>query len=39
MRIARVAAGEITRDQAEVRQVDKIDPRKYDADVAAYGLG
>ena len=36
---ARVAAGEITRDQAEVRQVDKIDPRKYDADVAAYGLG
>ena len=36
---ARVAAGEITREQAEVKAVDKIDPRKYDADVAAYGLG
>ena len=36
---ARVAAGEITREQAQVKPVDKIDPRKYDADVAAYGLG
>ena len=35
---ARVVAGEITHEQADVKQVGNIDPRKYDADVAAYGL-
>ena len=32
---ARVAAGEISRQEAEVKEVDKIDPRKYDAGVGA----
>ena len=36
---ARVVAGEIAPGDADIKQVDKIDPRKYDADVAAYGLG